>query len=93
MLGLRNPHPQVSKALALPAPTGGINDLDPIAAMQPQFLIDTMNFFPDTNTLQVRNGYQEWVTGLVKPVKNIKTFLSYEYEAKLSQLSVAICVY
>lgn len=74
MLGLRGPKPQVSQSLSLPAPTGGINDLDPIATMDPQFLIDCMNFFPDTATLNVRNGYQEWVTGLGAPVKTIMNY-------------------
>lgn len=74
MLGLRGPKPQVSQALSLPAPTGGINDLDPLAAMEPQFLIDTMNFFPDTGSLNIRNGYKEWVTGLAKPVKTIMAY-------------------
>lgn len=74
MYGLRQPKPQVSQSLALPAPTGGINDLDPLAVMEPQFLIDSMNFFPDTATLEIRNGYQEWVTGLGGPVKTIMVF-------------------
>lgn len=78
MYGLKQPKPQVSKSLSLPAPTGGINDLDPLATMEPQFLIDTMNFFPDTNTLQVRNGYQEWVTGLGLPVKTIMDYIKVD---------------
>ena len=74
MYGLKQPKPQVSQSLSLPAPTGGLNDLDPIAAMEPQFLIDTMNFFPDTATLNVRSGYQEWVTGLLNSVKTIMSY-------------------
>lgn len=79
MYGLRQPKPRVSQSLSLPAPTGGLNDLDPIAAMDPQFLIDSMNFFPDTATLNVRSGYQEWVTGIGNggdgfPVKTIMIY-------------------
>lgn len=66
--------PQVSQALALPAPTGGINDLDPISNMEPQFLLDTMNFFPDTGLLVVRPGYQEWAINLGAPVQTIMYF-------------------
>jgi len=74
MRGLRQQKVQVSQALALPAPVGGINDLDPLAIMGPEFMIDAMNFFPDTGTLTVRNGYQEWVTGLVNPIKTIFSY-------------------
>lgn len=74
MYGLSQPKPQVSQALSLPAPVGGINDLDPLAAMEPAFMLDSMNFFPDTDALKIRNGYREWVTGLVNPVKSIFSY-------------------
>jgi len=32
--------------------------------MDPSFLIDVMNFYPDTGVLSVRPGYQEWTTGI-----------------------------
>lgn len=63
--------PRVSQALALPAPTGGINDLDPISSMEPNFALQCTNFFPDTGLLVVRPGYQEWATGLANPVQTI----------------------
>lgn len=56
--------PQVSQALALPAPTGGLNDLDPISTMEPNFLLECTNFYPDTGLLVVRPGYQEWAINL-----------------------------
>jgi hypothetical protein len=74
MYGLRQQKPQVAQALSLPAPTGGINDLDPLAAMGPEFLIDCMNFFPDTGSLNIRNGYANWVVGLSGAVKTIMSF-------------------
>jgi len=55
---------RVSQALAVQAPTGGLNDLDPLSNMGPEFLIDVMNFYPDTGVLAVRPGYQEWTTGI-----------------------------
>jgi len=75
MYGLRQPKPQVSQALALPPPVGGINDLDPLATMGPEFMIDGMNFFPDTGTLNVRSGYQVWVGNV--PGGAVKTIMSY----------------
>ena len=78
MYGLRQPKQQVSQALALPSPCGGVNDLDPIASMGPEFMIDCMNFFPDTDSIKVRNGYQEFVTGLNLPVKTIMSYNAWD---------------
>lgn len=58
----------------MPAPVGGINDLDGLAVMEPQFMIDAMNFFPDTAALVVRRGYKEFTTGLVNAVKTIMDY-------------------
>ena len=78
MFNLKRPPPQVSKSLAIPAPTGGINDLDPISNMRPDFLLDCMNFYPDTGLLVVRPGYQEWATGMGAPVKTIMYYNSLD---------------
>jgi hypothetical protein len=64
---------KVSKAQAYPAPVGGLNDLDPLAQMDVSFLLDDVNFMPDTGNLNVRNGYQEWVTGL----SSVKTIIQF----------------
>ena len=65
---------RVSKALALPAPVGGLNDIDPLAQMDASYMLDCVNFFPDNGNLKIRYGYQEWCTGLGNPVKTIMTF-------------------
>lgn len=70
--------PQVSRALALPAPVGGLNDLDPISQMEPTFLLECTNFYPDTGQLVVRPGYQEWATNLGGPVKTIMYFNAFD---------------
>lgn len=74
MLGLKQPKPQVSQAESLPAPVGGLNDLDGLATMGDEFMLDAMNFFPDTAALTVRRGYKEFTTGLVNAVKTIMDF-------------------
>jgi hypothetical protein len=66
---------QVSKALALPAPVGGLNDLDPLAKMDPTYLLDVINFFPDTSSLVVRPGYKKWATGI--PGNSVKTVIGF----------------
>jgi hypothetical protein len=70
---------RVSQALGVQAPTGGLNDLDPLSNMGPEFLIDVMNFYPDTGVLSVRPGYQEWAIGLGEgfgtvPVQGIMSY-------------------
>jgi len=74
MLGLKRPKPQVSQADSLPAPVGGLNDLDGLAVMEPQYLIDAMNFFPDTAALTVRRGFKDYTTGMVNAVKTIMDY-------------------
>lgn len=66
--------PLVSKSVSLPAGTAGLNDLDPIAQMDPSFLIDSVNFYPDNGLLVVRPGYQEWATGIGNPVDTILNY-------------------
>lgn len=51
---------QTAQALALPAPTGGLNDFDPLSLMDPSFLIEGENFFPDTGKLSVREGFHNF---------------------------------
>lgn len=74
MYGLKQQKPQVSQAQSLPAPVGGINDLDGLAVMGPEFMIDSMNFFPDTAALRVRRGYREYTIGLLAPVKTLMDY-------------------
>lgn len=80
---------QVSKALALPAPVGGLDDLDPLAKMDPSFLIDCMNVFPDTSSLTCRPGYQKWSTNVAGGLP-IKTIMSLN-KADGSYLRWACC--
>lgn len=70
------PRPQVSSSLSLPAGTGGLNDLDPIARMGPEYLLECTNFYPDTGQLVVRPGYQEWAVN-INAGAPIKTIMYY----------------
>lgn len=65
---------RVSQSISQPSPTGGVNDLDPISAMGEQFLIDAMNFFPDTGLLVARPGFREWSINFEAPVKTLMYF-------------------
>lgn len=71
MYKLRQMPARVSQSLSLPAPTGGLNDLDPLSNMDAAFLLDCMNFYPDTGLMVVRPGYQEWTAGIDRAVETI----------------------
>ena len=64
MLGPKAAQKKVSKVIAMPAPTMGINDLDPYAAMDPRYCLSLVDIFPANNTLRTRAGYKQWALGL-----------------------------
>lgn len=74
MYSLRTPVARVSSAQALPAPTGGVNDLDPLASMDASFVIDSMNWYMDTGLITVRPGYKLWGDGMVNPIDTIMSY-------------------
>ena len=65
---------RVSQVVSLAAPTGGINDLDPLASMGSEFCIDLENFYPQTGSLNTRQGFKEHATGLGSAVKTLITY-------------------
>src|SRR3990172_2984729 len=65
-----------SRAAAAPAASGGLNDLDPLPLMDPQYAISLLNFFPDTGLLRTRAGYKEWATSFVAPVDTLMVYRS-----------------
>lgn len=62
---------RVSKMATLPAPVGGIDDTSSLAAMEPKYAIDMVNFFPDSSDIRTRHGYREWATNLDSPGKTL----------------------
>lgn len=55
---------RVSQIETVPAPTKGLNDIDPLAAMDPSYALILDNFFPATSAITTRAGYQEFCTGI-----------------------------
>lgn len=49
---------------SIPAPVGGLNARDAIANMPETDALTLDNWFPQPNSVSVRNGYSNWVTGL-----------------------------
>jgi hypothetical protein len=55
---------QRSYTKSTPAPVGGLNDRDSIASMPEQDAITLTNMFPNTNSVDIRGGSVEHLTGL-----------------------------
>lgn len=65
---------QVSRTTSVPAPIGGWNARDNIAAMDPQDAVIMQNFFPATTSVQLRQGSHNWATGLGNQVNSLMVY-------------------
>ena len=54
---------QKASTLSLPAPVGGWNVRDPLAAMAPTDAVVLENWFPKANDVELRPGAVSWATG------------------------------
>jgi hypothetical protein len=71
------PMPQneaTARTTTVPAPVGGWNARDSLAAMQPLDAVVMDNFFPGTSDVSLRPGSSNWLTGLPS---NARAFLPY----------------
>jgi len=81
-MGIINSQQRVSNAKSMMAPLKGINDLDPLAAMDDNFCIYLRDMFPGNAGLTVRAGTRAWATGIKSqiapyspiPVKTLMAF-------------------
>ena len=48
----------------MPAPNKGINAVDPLATLGPEFCISSTNLVPDGRGMRVRTGYREFATAV-----------------------------
>lgn len=67
---------QPSRTESVPAPIGGLNARDALAAMPPNDAVTLDNFFPTTTTVNLRNGYTAWATGLPANVESLMPYQS-----------------
>lgn len=58
---------QKAATASLPAPVGGWNVRDPLAAMSPKDAILLENWFPKANDVELRPGCQAWATSFPAP--------------------------
>ncbi len=72
------PNPMVQKARAevasLPAPVGGWNARDSLANMEPTDAVVLENWFPSTSSVNLRDGYTNWATGMTGQVETIMVY-------------------
>ncbi len=61
-------------AVTLPAPVGGWNARDSLAAMDEEDAVFLMNFFPAPTFVEVRNGYTPWVANLSGYVETLMAY-------------------
>lgn len=62
---------QIARAEIVPAPVGGWNARDPLAAMAPEDAVILQNWFPIPGGVQLRNGSANWSTGLGNQVNSL----------------------
>lgn len=58
------------------APVGGLNARDSIANMEPTDAILMDNWVPGTTSVNIRNGYLSWATGIGGPVNSLMHYRS-----------------
>jgi hypothetical protein len=64
----------VSRAVNMPAPTGGWNARDVLSEMAPNDAVILDNWYPSTTSVNQRYGYSEWATGLPAPVETLMPY-------------------
>ena len=66
--------PSRASAVHIPAPLGGLNTVAPAGGMDPSECLQLYNLISGFNGLNVRPGYEEWVTGLGDPVRMLISY-------------------
>lgn len=74
MMRQRPSRQQVIQTSSVPAPVGGLNARDSIAAMPPTDAIVMENWFPTPSGIDVRGGSVDWSTGLSGIVESLLVY-------------------
>jgi hypothetical protein len=70
----RPPTIPAAQTLTLPAPVGGLNARDALAAMPQTDAVTLDNFFPSTTSVNLRNGSFKWSTGYPAAVESLMAY-------------------
>jgi hypothetical protein len=63
-----------ARTASFPAPVGGLNARDSLAAMKPTDAVVLENWFPTPTSVDIRKGYTPWATGFVNPVQALMKY-------------------
>jgi hypothetical protein len=63
-----------SQVKSVPAPVGGVNARDALAAMPPTDAISMDNWFPNPSFVAIRNGCLAWASGLPSYVETVMAY-------------------
>lgn len=77
------PREAINSVTSVPAPIGGLNARDSLAAMPPTDAIILQNWWPQPYGVSVRKGYREWATGMPAEVATIASWASSSGPQKL----------
>lgn len=65
---------QIARTASIPAPIGGLNARDPLAAMPPTDAVILENWWPKPSNVQIRKGFINWSTGYANPVETLMCY-------------------
>src|SRR3990167_298328 len=77
------PQAQVCQSVSYPAPIGGWNARDALAAMKPTDAITLENWFPRTSYVEIRGGYANHVTGITGAPKTLAVYNALDCTNKM----------
>lgn len=77
---------QYARTKSIPAPVGGWNDRDSLAAMNEKDAVILVNWFPQTSRVIIRRGCMAWVTPFASSVESL---MGYEPRSGTSRLFAA----
>jgi len=75
---MRRPRPQTHKPFTITAPVGGLNTVDPAAALPPGDAQALVNMINGENGLRPRMGFAEWCTGVDGAAAEVRSILTYK---------------
>lgn len=73
-LRTKGPRATTSGAVSTPPPVNGWNVVDPLADMGIKFARQLDNWFPTPHNVQLRKGWQQWVTGITGTVESLMPY-------------------
>lgn len=79
----QNRNSKQNTVTTVPAPIGGLNARDSLAAMPETDAVLLRNWWPEPYGCTVRRGYQQWVTGMPGPVRTLAEWNNSDGTIKL----------